>query len=89
MFPGYFVSTVSSLYQAGIQGDYVHQVAKAEGLADELESNLQTGAAQVWINEQFDRVISRLPVDVYCSCEIRCARVVEPVIIGKPVTGCC
>ena len=44
----------------------------------------QLGKGKLGVNKKFHRIVARFAMDIYCTCKVRRARVVHPVVISEP-----
>src|SRR5688572_27991313 len=55
---------VRSTYQRGVEEEHVQEVAEAQRLLQEGEAHLEARQPEARIEEQLDRVVARLAMDV-------------------------
>ena len=60
------------------------RVRKSERAAREAPADRELGRADRGIEEQLDRVVAGLAMDLDQAREVRRAAIVEPVVIGEP-----
>ena len=77
-------ATVRALHERGVERDHVHQRAEPERAAGEAPADGELGRPDRRIEEQLDRVVSGLAMDLHHAREVRGAPVVEPIIVGEP-----
>ena len=70
-----------------LERDHIEQRAGAELALGEPPADRDRRQAEAWVDEQLDRVIARLAMDVDGAGEIGRARVVQPVVVGKPAVA--
>ena len=77
-------AAVRALHQRGVERDHVHQGAKAEGALREPRADRELRTTDRRIEEQLDRIVAGLAMDLDRAGEVRRAGVVEPVVVGEP-----
>ena len=78
-------AAVRAAHQRRVERNHVHQIAEAElSCARASPPPAASAAVSVGIEEQLDRVVAGLAVDVDGARVVGRARVVEPVVVGEP-----
>src|ERR1051325_8255574 len=75
---------VRAFHERGVEGDEVHEHAKAELFPQKFGRDLQFRKLQLRVEEQLDRIIAGLAMDVDGAGEIGRERVIEPVVVSEP-----
>src|SRR4051812_27216735 len=82
-------AAVRTLHQARVEGDHVHQGAQAETPFGEAGAERELRKADRRIEEELDRVVAGLAVDLDRAREVGSAGFVKPVIIAEPGVRAC
>ena len=73
--------------ERGVERNDVEQLAEAQLALGELPADGERRHLDRWIEEQLDRVVARLAMDVDRARVVRRARVVQPVVVREPGVG--
>src|SRR5262249_11097851 len=77
-------SSVLAAHQSCVERSDVHRIAETEHFSRELQADAQLRYGDLRIDEELDRVIAGLPVNIDGARILRRAIVVEPVIVREP-----
>ena len=78
---------VRSAHQGGIERDDVQKGTLAQAAFKKFPGDAELGQAQGGVEEEFDRVVAGLAVNIDGAGEVGGLAVVEPVRVGEPGVG--
>ena len=75
---------MGSLHEGNIGRDEIHQHPKPEFFCQQFLRDFQLRRAQCRVDEQLERIVAVLAVDIDAAGEVRRFRVVIPVVVTEP-----
>src|SRR6478609_4893950 len=76
-----------ALYDRSVEPDHVEQVAEAELAGHQAPPDLEHREGDLRIEEELDRVVAGLQVDVDGAGVVGSTRVIEPKVVAEPAFG--